>query len=103
MQILVFGDSITYGACDSEGGWVQRLRKFLDGKNLINTEVYYSVYNLGVWGNAIEDLLKRLEFETKQRIEENEEVMFVFAIGVNDSNFIYSKTTFKTPSGKFQK
>jgi len=27
VNILVFGDSITYGAWDEEGGWVQRLRK----------------------------------------------------------------------------
>jgi lysophospholipase L1-like esterase len=34
MRLLIFGDSITYGAWDIEGGWAARLRKFLDGKTL---------------------------------------------------------------------
>lgn len=32
VQILFFGPSTTYGAWDSEGGYVQRLRKYLDKK-----------------------------------------------------------------------
>lgn len=27
MRILVFGDSIVYGAWDTEGGWAERLKK----------------------------------------------------------------------------
>lgn len=33
-QLFVFGDSITYGAIDREGGWANRLRKYLDGRML---------------------------------------------------------------------
>ncbi len=33
-RILVFGPSTTYGAWDIEGGWVQRLRRYLDEKQL---------------------------------------------------------------------
>lgn len=29
-KILVFGDSIAYGKWDSDGGWVARLRKYVD-------------------------------------------------------------------------
>lgn len=30
MRVLVFGDSITQGFWDTEGGWVERLRKYYD-------------------------------------------------------------------------
>ncbi len=32
MKILIFGDSIAHGVWDREGGWAQRLRRFLDEK-----------------------------------------------------------------------
>jgi len=96
-RILVFGDSITYGACDKEGGWVQRLRKFLD-KNYKD----YLVYNLGVSGNNSKDLLERFEFETKQRLKEDEETIIIFAIGINDSQFVHSKGNHRVPIDKFK-
>jgi lysophospholipase L1-like esterase len=99
-NILVFGDSITYGACDKEGGWVQRLRKFLDEKKPTNPEFYYLVYNLGISGDTSEDLLNRFESETNKRLDEEEETIFLFAIGANDSQFINSKN--KLPLDKFQ-
>ncbi len=44
MHICIFGDSITWGACDYEkGGWVERLKiYFLEHTDNIE------VYNLGV-------------------------------------------------------
>ena len=50
--ILVFGTSSTYGCWDEEGGWVQRLRKHLDKKQLTDkdSDLYYLVYNLGISG-----------------------------------------------------
>jgi len=96
-QILIFGDSITYGAGDKESGWTQRLRKFLDE----NYEDYF-VYNLGVSGNDTNDLLKRFEFETKQRIKEEKEIIFIFAIGINDSQFIHSQNNLKVSPEKFK-
>jgi len=87
----VFGDSITYGAWDKEGGWVSRLKKFLHEKTLSDPQHKYLVYNLGVSGHTAEDLLKRFEFETKQRIKEGEETIVIFNIGINDSQFIHSK------------
>jgi lysophospholipase L1-like esterase len=101
-QILIFGDSITYGAWDKEGGWVQRLRKFLDEKNLTDSDFYCLVYNLGVSGNNSEDLLERFEFETKQRLKEDEETIIIFAIGINDSQFVHSKDKHGVPIDKFK-
>ena len=96
-NILVFGDSITYGAWDKDGGWVQRLRKFLDE----NYEDFF-VCNLGVSGNNSDDLLKRFEFETEQRIKEEKETIFIFAIGANDSQFIHSQNNLKISLEKFK-
>jgi acyl-CoA thioesterase I len=90
-RILVFGDSIAYGAWDREGGWVQRLRKSLDERNLKGDGFYCIIYNLGVSGDTTADLLERLESETKQRIREDEETILIFAIGANDTQFFHGK------------
>ena len=96
--ILVFGTSTTYGAWDSEGGWVQRLRKYLDNKQLEGkehpTDPYYVIYNLGVSGDTSKDIIERLEFETKQRLklkDEGEEIIILISVGVNDAIY-YNKT-----------
>ncbi|MCH8741972.1 hypothetical protein IH779_03700 [Patescibacteria group bacterium] len=96
-KILIFGDSIAHGAWDTEkGGWVQRTKSFLDEETLSESENEHTIYNLGVSGNNTEDLLERFEFETKQRLkEDDEELIFIFAIGVNDSQFIHSKNGLK--------
>ena len=101
-QILVFGDSISYGAWDLEGGWVQRLRKYLDKQNL-TTNSYYIIYNLGVNGDTTNNLLERFELETNQRLAENEETIFIFAIGANDSLFLKSKNDFWVKKNDFNK
>jgi len=97
VQILIFGDSITYGAWDKEGGWVRRLRKFLDE----NYEDYL-IYNLGISGNNTDDLIERFEFETKQRLKENDETIIIFAIGTNDSQFVHSENKNRIVLEKFK-
>ncbi|MBU3904731.1 MAG: hypothetical protein KJ906_01110 [Nanoarchaeota archaeon] len=82
MKIIVFGDSVAYGAWDLEGGWVQRLRKFLDKKVLdSNYDFFCLLYNCGISGDTTEDLLRRFEFETNIRGAG----LIVFEIGINDS------------------
>ena len=96
-KILVFGDSITWGASDSErGGWVERLKIYI-GNNCDD-----GVYNLGVSGEKTPDLLERFESETKARIKEDEETIVIFAIGINDSYFVHSKNDFMTPIERFK-
>lgn len=81
MTICIFGDSITWGAGDSEkGGWVERLKVYFGEKYDID------IYNLGVSGDTTENLLARVENESKVR----EPNIIVFAIGVNDAQFIHS-------------
>lgn len=87
-QILLFGDSVVYGAWDLEGGWAHRLRKLLDEIVIkSNYKEYYLVYNLGIDGDTSEGLLKRFEQEAKPRISPDEEIIFIFHIGDNDSLF----------------
>jgi len=97
-RILVFGASITYGAWDREGGWVQRLRKFLDEKTLT-----FRIYNLGITGNTTKELLERFEFEAKQRfkLKERDDRIIIFSIGINDSQFVISKNDLRTKPEKF--
>lgn len=90
-RILVFGDSIAWGAWDIERGWVERLRKYYNEKNLSGSNFWCLIYNLGISGNGVSDVLERFEFETKQRLKEDEETIIIFAVGINDSVFVHSK------------
>lgn len=102
-QILVFGDSIAYGAGDEkEGGWVNRLRKVLDKAPFTSPDFYCLVYNLAISGDSLDDLLERFELETKQRLKEGEETIFIFAIGINDSQFIHSQNKLRCLPPEFK-
>lgn len=83
--ILVFGDSITWGAWDAEGGWVQRLREAIDEKNLSKEDDFCALYNLGISGDSTRELLERVESETRTRTKRADEIVMIFAIGTNDS------------------
>lgn len=102
----MFGDSIAFSSSDLVNGWVQRLASFLGMKNLSGDD-YYCLYNLAVPGNTTEDLLKRFNFEVKQRFSEDEEVIIIFAIGINDSQFLRSQNdnriSLKELSGNVEK
>jgi len=74
----------------------------LDEKHFIEPDFEYSVYNLGVSGNTIGELLERFEFETKQRLEEGEEIIIIFQIGINDSQFVISENKLRTSPEKFK-
>lgn len=97
-QILFFGDSIVYGAWDEEGGWPQRLRRFLD-KKVINSnyEEYFITYNLGIDGDTSSGVLKRFDSEVGKRIPPEEESVFIFHIGDNDSLFDNKTKKFQIP------
>ncbi len=78
-RICIFGDSITKGHCDyEEGGWANRLKKYLENKDSDN-----SVYNLGVDSDTTDNLLGRFDAEARTRDPE----IIIFAIGINDSSY----------------
>ncbi|OGK16695.1 hypothetical protein A2774_00140 [Candidatus Roizmanbacteria bacterium RIFCSPHIGHO2_01_FULL_39_12c] len=101
-QILVFGASITQGLWDKEGGWGNRLRKYLDRLYLSGKlKEDWDVFNLGIAGNTTEDLLQRIEFETKQRILSGI-ALTVISIGLNDCQWINDKKTYRVSPQKFK-
>lgn len=102
-QILVFGASTTYGAWDPEGGWVARLRKVID-KKVIETkqEFEWLVYNLGIDGDDTEGILERFEAETKRRLWEGEETVFIFSAAINDALFNNQTKALRCPPAKYQ-
>jgi len=93
MEIGIWGDSLTFGSCDSEAlGWVGRLRKTLPPGD------YSQLYNFGICGETSEDLLKRFDIEAKA-IEPDK---IVFAVGINDSKFSNESTVNKVPPAEFE-
>ncbi len=92
--ICLFGDSITWGAWDPKrGGWGARLRSYFETNNI---EV--EVYNCGVSGDNTDDLLQRFKVEATAR----EPNVIIFAIGINDSQYVNSKDNPRVPIEMFQ-
>lgn len=85
MRVLVFGDSIAFGASDIEGGWVQHLRNHYREIDIANrTDVQPDVYNVSISGDRSRDVLERIENETIARDNDNIRAIII-AIGINDS------------------
>ena len=77
-KIVVWGDSITWGSADDElGGWVNRLRRDL----VNNRRSENLVYNLGIRGEKVGDVLKRFEREYRDLKPD----IIILGIGINDS------------------
>lgn len=95
-KMLVFGDSIAYGKWDSEGGWVIRLRNYVDEKYNITKGNNLLICNLGIPGEVAPRLAERFTTELKFRIEPADKNVVLIAIGVNDScpnNWMTNKQT----------
>ncbi len=89
MRVLVFGDSITQGYWDTEGGWVNRLRKHYDEMRVedLQTRDDPEIFNLGVSADTSDSLLQRIEPETVARKGTSDVLPAVIVqIGVNDSS-----------------
>lgn len=103
-KVIVFGDSIAYGKWDIEGGWVQRLRRFLDEKYNIGKDGNVLAYNLSIPGEVAIRMVDRVQAELEIRLTDpKDEVIVIFAIGVNDScpnNWMRGK---QTPPDEFKK
>ena len=102
-RIICFGDSITFGYTDAEGGWTQRLHNAL--AKIYVTKQYnpiHEVVNLGISGETIEGLLNRAEAELDARIGEDGQVVII-AIGTNDSVYKMKNNKTHTSPEKFEK
>lgn len=91
MHILVFGDSEAYGAYDKEGGWVARLRKYVDKKSSLGKNYYCLVYNMSISGDTSKGVLERFDAETARRLDDEKDDRFIISIGANDSMFMHEK------------
>jgi lysophospholipase L1-like esterase len=100
-RILIFGDSITWGAWDKEGGWATRLKKYTDQQAMEGLENYDAVYPLGISGNNTVDLLKRFPIELENRLSDEWNTIVVLAIGINDSKFNFVSQENQVPINKF--
>ncbi len=92
-NILIFGDSITWGAVDSKGGWAQRIK---------NEQGQNSVYILGISGDNSTQLLKRFEGEALARLDEDNQTALIIAIGINDSQIEIQNNINKTSAEDFR-
>lgn len=94
MVICVFGDSITWGASDYEkGGWVERLKIDM----MENTDDT-NIYNVGVPDTDTNDLLRRFDVEAEAR----QPNIVIFAMGINDSQYIDTKDNPRVDLEKFK-
>ncbi len=95
--ILCFGDSLTYGAWDPEGGWVARLRRELERQG------DWLVYNLGISGNNSQLLMERIEDEIKRRQRNlDERLVIIVQMGTNDSQVQVATGTNEIPLPTFK-
>ena len=87
-HLMAFGHSIAQGYWDPEGGWIQRLRKYLDERYIEKQEdqyddYFFEVYNAGISGEDSSELLERIEDELERRSQGKEDIV-VLQIGNND-------------------
>ena len=89
LKMIALGDSLVYGYGDPDGGgWVERLRR-----QWMSVEHHGPVlYNLGIRGNRVIQVLERLEHEFQHRGELRNQVPdhIILSVGVNDSARIQS-------------
>ncbi len=90
-NIFIYGNSITYGEWDEQGGWANRIRAHFDRQVLPVPNDYIITYNLGIPSDTSAGIANRIENETRARLEPNpavRNVQFVIATGANDSRWL---------------
>jgi len=108
MRILCFGDSITEGFHDTEGGgWCDRLKTHVFAKEVATDYSYdRTVINLGISGDTTGDILRRVKAETESRVlkfpTQTHDVLLL-AVGVNDSMFAMESRANEVSLETFQK
>lgn len=90
MVILIFGDSVTQGYWDEEGGWADRIKRYvMDADIKRDYKGYHGVFNLGIDANFTKDVAERFSSEVSARrfvgADANDDYGLIFAIGVNDT------------------
>lgn len=101
MRILVFGDSITYGAWDSQAGWVERLKCKAHEQTIRSQGAKkVQIINLGIGGDSSTKILKRMPTEIEARYSANWPFVFIITFGANDERSVDGKI--ETPIEQFK-
>lgn len=101
MRVLVFGDSITYGAWDTQAGWVERIKRTAHEKTVQSEgKDKVQVINLGIGGDTSTKILKRMPAEIEARYSASWPFVFVITFGANDERSIDGKI--ETPMEQFE-
>jgi len=95
-SICVFGDSISWGAWDTEkGGWINRLWFYGINRKSNN---YVEIYNCSISGGTTDTILKNFENEAKNR---NADAL-IFQTSGNDAAYENSPGNYLVPPEKFK-
>ena len=96
--IIVFGDSIAWGSADTvHGGWVELLKNFAAKKTGFCT----AVYNLGISGDSIGSVIKRIVPEAEVR-RRHAKMKIILAVGTNEARYIKTEGNLEMPAEKFR-
>jgi len=90
MRILVFGDSISQGFFDKDGGWFESLKR-CSSKEFTQASDYLTFFNMSISGDFSKNVLARLENELQARVWPGEDQVIIFAVGINDSIIVSGK------------
>jgi len=102
-RILVFGDSIVWGAGDLErGGWVDRFKVYYLNKAKPNE--FNEVFNLGNPGRTSTQILGYYENEIKTRTKKQylQTNRIIIQLGLNDSRYFYETKKTETSLSEFK-
>lgn len=92
MRVLAFGDSITYGAWDTEDGWVDRLKRDAHRQTVeTDGEKKLQIINLGIGGDTGTKILKRMSADIAARYSASWEFFIMISFGTNDERTIDGK------------
>lgn len=104
MQLFCFGDSITWGAWEEEGGWADRLKRSYYAYVESHTDAWIEIYNLGIPSDSSDDVAERFSGEVAARIDDqNTGRVFIFALGANDAKFHAQNHHFRCSPEQFEK
>ena len=101
MRVLVFGDSISYGAWDTQGGWVERLKTDAHIQTVKTSNQFKrQVMNLSVGGHSSSEIVARLENEIIARHSNSWPFALIFSYGTNDERM--HENTLQTSIDQFK-
>lgn len=103
MNLLIFGDSIAWGAWDEKGGWAQRIKSYADQKAIANNfDNDTTVYCVGVDGDNTQDLLARFDTEVAARTDKENRLLILIGIGINDSQYVLESHSHRVSKQEYE-